>query len=496
MSQNLIQSKHGGKEKMNNVDSQDLKKKMGKGVFSLTLRSIIVNVLQVISSLILANFLAPKDYGIFGIFSGWIGTLAFFTDFGVGQTLVLQKEELKLNQVSTYLGIRLVLSLAMVVLFALAFPFILNYYDIQFQNSYWITLYGLVLIFDVLSSIPRLYFHKELEFSKIAKLDLFASIVLYTIQISLAILGFGFWIFFIAALSRSIFSLFFSYILLKKKFILPKISLEVFKGKYWFSLKYHLNGLIPVSKSIFLPLVMAINISVEELGLIFWLTNMVSLPKQIFYNYNHVIFASMSKIAHLSDDYKKVATQISSAAVFFVFVVFSLGAYLGPILIQTLFNEKFHPASDYIHLCSLAIGLATLEYIHIPILSSTGKPGLINRSQVASVFLDLSFTFVFSYYFGLKGYFYGQILLFSITVLILNSYCRKYFDSLFYKRVFFILSAIVITILIPTNDNIWMYALIKISTSLILLTIYIILFDRNLVKGILNQLTSKSSTIS
>ncbi|GAB4409251.1 MAG: lipopolysaccharide biosynthesis protein [Bacteriovoracaceae bacterium] len=477
---------------MTQEDSKNLKKKISSGVFSLSLRTGITNILQIASSLILANFLAPGDYGVFGIFAGWVGTLAFFTDFGIGQTLVLQKRDLEASQVETYLGIRILLSACMILLFVLAFPWISSYYKLNIQNGQYLTLYSIVLFFDVLSSIPRLYFHKNLEFTKMAKLDMIGSLSLYIIQISLAILGFGFWVFFIASVVRSFISVFIGHYLAGHKLVLPKINWNVFKGQYKLGFKYHLNGLVPVTKSIVVPLVMAKAFTVDDIGLIFWLTNMVSLPKQIFYNYNHVLFASMAKLSDQESEFKRVASQISSVAIIGVFLIFASGALLGPGLIKILFGAKFHHAADFIHISALAVGLSVLEFIFIPILSSTGKPGLVNRSQLLSLGLDVILTYFLSQKFGLIGYFWGQVIIYACTGTLLHFYAHKYFDANFYKRIILVIGLIFFIALTPEIGQVWTNGIIKLVLTAVFMGLYIFILDKNLVIGIKNYIRPKS----
>ena len=97
----------------------ELKKKSLAGVKWTALAAVLVALIQVVQIVVLAKFLSPQEYGVWGILSVLVGFSNFFVDVGVSNAVIhyqtIDTEELSslywLNVLAGF-GVFLVLSLS------------------------------------------------------------------------------------------------------------------------------------------------------------------------------------------------------------------------------------------------------------------------------------------------------------------------------------------------------------------------------------------------
>ncbi len=113
----------------------DVVKKSKSALFALSTRSIILYALQIFSRIVLAKNLLAQDFGVFGILQGWIGSLMFLTDIGLGDVLSRKSGKISDRDFSSYFFIRITLSIFASVIFILIYPMLQEHYGFTFNYS-------------------------------------------------------------------------------------------------------------------------------------------------------------------------------------------------------------------------------------------------------------------------------------------------------------------------------------------------------------------------
>lgn len=147
--------------------------------------------LSFVSNLVLARLLSPDDFGAIGMLAIFIALSTNFIDGGFGAALV-QKTNPTQRDYSTIFYWNLSLAIALYVIIWFCSPLIASFYEIDILGSL-LRFQALILIVNALGIVQRTRLRKQLEFKKIAMVDLTSSIIAVTVAISSAYSGLGVW---------------------------------------------------------------------------------------------------------------------------------------------------------------------------------------------------------------------------------------------------------------------------------------------------------------
>ncbi len=476
---------------MNKTEKKEnLADKSRFGFMAMSLRSVLTNILQIASSYILAYYLTPGDYGEFGILSSFVGALLFLSDIGLSIHLQQKSEEISDQEFQSFFGIRILLALLLVAGFFIAQPFLIDHYKFNFTNPHLLGLYVLIIPFEVISSVPKLMLIRELEFKEIAKIDMASSVTLYLTQIILAVLGFGVWSFIIANLARQTVSLIMSYSI-KKRIILPRFSFKTFdKETYKRGFFYQLNSIIPTSRGIFFPIILSLYLSVDEMGLMFWVIGLVSIPMVFAYNYNSVFLPALSKVHKSKEEAKHLSSRAIENMVLALGFIFGLGGTIGPNIIDIVFPDKWALARDLVPLAALYIGLSAVRFIGTTIINAQGRPHVLTKIEIALVIMEYLGIVIFCSKLGLKGYFISQVVIYFLCLLYVYINTKEWvrFEAIW--RFFSVLSATLIPYFLIYFSILNINIFVK-TFSYIFLFLFIILVLDKSSKSDIKKLVSK-----
>ena len=145
--------------------------------------------LSFVSNLVLARLLSPDDFGAIGMLAIFIALSTNFIDGGFGAALV-QKSHPTQRDYSTIFYWNLSLAIILYAVIWFCSPLIASFYEIDILGSL-LRLQALILIVNALGIVQRTRLRKQLEFKKIAMVDLTASTISVTIAIFSAYNGLG-----------------------------------------------------------------------------------------------------------------------------------------------------------------------------------------------------------------------------------------------------------------------------------------------------------------
>ena len=79
---------------------------------------------------------------------------------------------------------------------------------------------------------------------------------------------------------------------LSPRLYVPRLHWAAIRSSLSFGIPFQLQSIIPVSQAIVIPLILVIHLSMDDIGLIFWVVGLVSIPRIIAINYNQIIGSS------------------------------------------------------------------------------------------------------------------------------------------------------------------------------------------------------------
>ncbi|MFC1709277.1 lipopolysaccharide biosynthesis protein [Candidatus Omnitrophota bacterium] len=147
--------------------------------------------IQPLTILIVARFLSPEHFGIFGMSILVIRFVIYIQDIGTGYALIQRKQFSETNTNTAFLNIAALGILWFFLIFFIA-PFIANYFK-NYDLILAIRVLAIYFLLNPLSFIQRKIFERELKFKNLFFLRALSLIFSAVVAISLVIMKFDFW---------------------------------------------------------------------------------------------------------------------------------------------------------------------------------------------------------------------------------------------------------------------------------------------------------------
>ncbi len=406
------------------------------GFITLSLRSGATQILQLLSTLTLARYLDSIDYAVFGILNLLIGSLAFFNDIGIGEALLQKKEAATKEELQAFFGLRLILSSMIGFILFVTIPHLIAYYEFKSTDGIELLQFVCVLpILETITQIPKYFMHRNLDYSRLAKVEFSSNIIMYAVQISLAILGLAFWSFFIAMFVRLLCEIA-GCLLIKSTFYAPSFKLSRLRQYLHFGFISQANLVIMTVNPLLFTFLLKKYLSTEDIGYYFWIMGLVSAPMTLMYNYNFVFFSALSRLQHSMDEMKHMAQRGMQNILLLLTLVFGLGGFACQELIPLLFHSKWIPAQQLLAVAAMLNLSFGLRFICYSLGQAMGKPFWRMASEIIALIVNLSILHFSVQNFQTAGAFLAQIagnIAGTVVILLLIS---KYLDRATARRAY------------------------------------------------------------
>lgn len=373
---------------------------------------------QVITTLLLAYFLTPADYGLVAMMAVFIAIASSIMDSGFKQALV-RLPDAKQVDYSTIFYTNIALGIiAYLVLFFIA-PFVAKFYS-EPQLTILLRVAGTTVIIQSLNVVQGAIFTRDLNFKIQLKANLPAAIISAIIAITLAFLGFGVWaliaqMLLSAAITVALFWKFSSW---RPTAEFSKHSL---KGMYNFGYKLMLSGFLDtIFKNITVVIIGKLFTSAIT-GLYYFAINIRDLiTSQLVGAIQSVTYPALSQLQNDNVRLKEGYRKIIVLTTFVVFPVFAALAVLAEPFFDAFLPEHWSGAVGYLQYLCVGGMLFPLHAINLNILLVKGRSDLFFYLEIVKKVTSLIILFV-SVRYGIYGILIGQIIN-SIIAYLPNSF--------------------------------------------------------------------------
>jgi PST family polysaccharide transporter len=292
---------------------------------------------------VLARLISVEDFGLFQAALVVIGFAEVFSDLGIGQALIRLE---KINQwhVSTSYTLTLLMGLSFCGIFYLLAPWIAAFFEMPSLVPL-IRVMSLLFPIKASSVISEKLLERELNFRKIANIDILSYLLGYTTTaILFAFLGYGVWALIIAIFVQ--FSLRAVLLFIRQPHpISMAVSRSAFRDLFAFG-----TGVTSIRIINYFALngdnfVIGKMLGAGALGIYGRAYNLMSTPiNRLGASFSRVLFPAMSKKQQEPAKLKK-AFLVSTAAMAFVFIPASIFCWLlAPEIIDVFLGDKWQSA--------------------------------------------------------------------------------------------------------------------------------------------------------
>ena len=180
------------------VERDELAGKFARGVAWSGLAKTISQSIGWFATLIVARYLSPDDYGLFGLAMLYLGLLQLVSDFGLG-TAVLANRHASDADLPQIHGLAALSGVAGTLFVIVSAPLVGHFFGAP-QLSLLLVALSPTFLINAFRTVPQTLLQREFRFKWLAMLDAVQALALSGLSVILAIAGFGYWTLAIAAL--------------------------------------------------------------------------------------------------------------------------------------------------------------------------------------------------------------------------------------------------------------------------------------------------------
>lgn len=439
---------------MEEVDIAVIKQRSIKGIFALTSRTFIIQVIAFVANFILTIFLSPAVFGVFFVVSAAIAFLSYFSDIGLAAALIQKKDAISDDDLKTTFTIQQVLVVSVVLLALLLSVTIGKFYNFGSDGVLLFQALAISFFLSSLKTIPSIILERNLNFEKLVIPQIVETLIFNVVVVGLAVNGFGIASFTYAVLARGISGLITIYLISpwRIRFGFSKASASRLLS---FGVPFQLNSLLALIKDDLFIAYLGKVLPIAQVGYIGFAQKWAFTPlRLIMDNVIRITFPSFSRLQDEKDVLKKAIEKSIFAASFLIFPALFGLVILSPYFVNLIPKYiKWEPAIISLVFFSLNAGLSSVS---TPLTNALNAIGKIKVTLYLMVFWTVAtwvITPIFIVMYGFNGVSFASALI-SLSVVIVIYLVRKYvkFDvvkATIYPFIGSIVMALVIYFLSP-----------------------------------------------
>jgi O-antigen/teichoic acid export membrane protein len=358
----------------NTTSNQNLSVLASKGSFWHVFNSLSTSVIRFISTAILARIIAPEDFGILGMAYIYLGLIRLVGNWGIG-TAVVQKQADDNISLSTAFWAHLMINVILFVLSCLAAPVAALYFGEPIL-TYAIMALSASLIFSGIFGIHAIILYKDLQFKKIAIIELSCTIVRVITIIIFAIYGFKYWSLIIGILIENFVKTFIFFLVVPWK---PSFQFDknIFNILFDFGKKLYILDFLHYFRSKLDFMIVGRAYGASTLGIYQFAFNIPELINEhITSKIGNVLFPIYSKIKQDLELCQRVLIKsIKFISIITFPILFGL-MLVADSFILLAYGEKWSAAIDPLRILILASVFESISLIFRNLLTALGRPDI------------------------------------------------------------------------------------------------------------------------
>ena len=374
--------------------------------------------IQIGTTLILAWFLLPEDFGLIAMISVFFAIANSIMDSGFSQALI-RKKDVTQTDYSTAFYTNLVLGLLAYALLFAAAPFIAGFYD-EPRLVLLVRVVGLVVIINSFQLVQVADLTRKLNFKVQFRVTLPGAVLSAVVAVGMAALGFGVWSL-AAQMLVSSFAVTALYWVANSWRPTREFSIDSLNEMFGFGSKLLLSGLIDTVFVNLYVVVIGKLFSATIVGYYYFALQIQQLVvSQLSGAVQKVTYPALATLQDDNASLKAFYRKIIQVITYIVFPSMVGLAVLAEPLFTVFLKEDWLPAVPYLQLLCVVGMLYPLHSINLNILKVKGRSDLFLYLEIIKKILVV-IVLLISVPYGIFGILIGQVVT-SFLCYIPNSY--------------------------------------------------------------------------
>lgn len=395
---------------------EDLKKKSLSSVKVLALPLTITYTIKFAQTPVLAIFLSPADFGIWGLANVLITGMESLTEVGI-QKLIVQRDKLSKRFIRSIWGFMILRGIFITAIALVIVP----YYASFVESPEGKFIFTLAIIVPAIQGLitPALYMaEREIEFKNIAIYDALGQILFFIIVVLLAFIYRS-----VLAMVMALLIVEGIKVLLSYYFFGIPARPQLPEWHYFKEILNHGKHFFLISLGTFITIQLD-NLTVgkllgnEILGyyiIAYTMINIViTIIRQLF---GRVLFPYYTKLVAGNREAHDKINRILEDQFMLLCAFFMLMFLFAPPLIHIFFDDRWLQAIPIIQLLSYAGFIRGMGNLIVPMFLAEKKQNILAYSRIIEVVTFLPVVYYFTTTFGVLGTAYGITIIYSIALI-------------------------------------------------------------------------------
>ncbi len=383
---------------------ENVRGKLVKGTAWVSAAGIVVNFLGFISTIVLAHFLTPADFGLAAFAMTIMGVLSAVTDLSLSSALVQHKNP-TVDHMNTAWTLGLARSLIIAaILCAAAYPVSRLVHDPRMVPVMLVLAIPMVLL--GLANPRAIMFTRDLIFWQQFLLTVGQRLTTFVVALTIAIIYQSFWAIIWAFVIGQAVNSIISYIILP---YLPRLGVkhakELFQFSFWLTISQSTN----ILNWNFDQLVVGAVLGKTPLGFLSVGNNIAFMPtRELTRPITTPLFPAFSR---LRDDPVKLAATYQKAQALLTAAVLPAGfglALIADPLVRLCMGAKWHPVVLIIQVLASVFAVQTLGTLSQPLAMAAGTTRLLFIREIQDIFIRIPSIIAGLLLDGLTGVVYAR----------------------------------------------------------------------------------------
>lgn len=398
-----------------------IKQRSIAGAFSYFFRTILLQLIGLVSVLVLSAFFSPEDFGVYGFVVQIIGLLIFFSDIGLAAALVQKKTEPSQEEYRVAFTIQWGLSWLIVGLIGLLL--VTGWVQGKVGSAGAWVLLSLALSFPLatLKTISSIRLERKLFFSKLVIPQIFEQLIFHVLLIALAWRGMGVMAYTFAVIARSVMGVVVMWLIEPWREIGLRWHLPTLKSLLSFGVKFQLNDFLARIKDQLFFLGLGVFLPLNQFGYIQWAKNWSLYPYNLtVQNVLAITFPTFSRLqAHTALLKRAIEKSLFFISLSIFPILTAMSLFIWPLTQVVERYHKWQPAVPSFIFFTLSIAWAALS---TPLVNTLNAIGHINKTlKLMVLWTTLTWTLtpllVWQFGFGYNGVALASLIISFTSVL-------------------------------------------------------------------------------
>jgi O-antigen/teichoic acid export membrane protein len=359
---------------MQEIDIATVTQRSIKGIFALTTRTFVIQIITFLANFILTIFLSPSVFGVFFVVSAAIAFLTYFSDIGLAAALIQKKEQISQDDLKTTFTIQQVLVIGLVLIALVFSNKIGRFYNLNADGVFLFQALSISFFLSSLKTIPSILLERNLNFQKLVIPQIVETLFFNFVVVILAVKGYGISSFTYAVLARGISGLITIYLISPWK-ISVGFSKESAKKLLSFGVPFQLNSFLALIKDDLFVAYIGKILPLSQVGYIGFAQKWAFMPlRLIMDNVIRITFPSFSRLQGEKDVLKQGIEKSIFAGSFLIFPALFGLVILSPYFINLVPKyTKWEPALLSLAFFSINAALSSVSTPLTNALNAIGK---------------------------------------------------------------------------------------------------------------------------